>query len=150
MLLARRAYLYGTWVMLLLIIVQFTAAGSGLFSVLRDDAAGAGILLYHAGIGPLVILVLSLLMVVAGFVGRVPWRMTGLAASFIPLLLLQSLLIIPYKYPDDIPALGAMPWLSGLHVVNALFIFWLAFQWPAWTRRDLAAGATAGLVPEHA
>jgi len=30
-----------------------------------------------------------------------------------------------------------MPWLSALHVVNALFIFWLAFQWPVWTRRDL-------------
>ena len=63
--------------------------------------------------------------------------MTGLAAAFIPLLFLQSLFIIPYRYPADIPALGRMPWLSALHVVNALFIFWLAFQWPVWTQRDL-------------
>jgi hypothetical protein len=32
-----------------------------------------------------------------------------------------------------------MPWLSGLHVINALFIFWLAFQWPVWARQDLEA-----------
>ena len=61
-----------------------------------------------------------------------------MAASFFPLLLLQSLLIIPYSYPHDMPALAGMPWLSSLHVLNALFIFWLAFQWPMWTRRDFA------------
>jgi hypothetical protein len=67
--------------------------------------------------------------------------MTGLATSFFPLLVLQSLLIIPYSHPQDFPALASMPWLSGLHVLNALFIFWLAFQWPMWTRRDFAAPA---------
>src|SRR5213593_3194890 len=137
--LARRAYMSGTWLMLVLIIVQFTAAGAGVFSVLAANPSGAGILLYHAITGPLVILVLSVAMIVAAFVARLPWRMTGLAASFVPLLLLQSLFIIPYRYPNDIPALAGMPWLSTLHVVNALFIFWLAFQWPAWTRRDLTA-----------
>jgi hypothetical protein len=137
--LARRVYLYGTWLMLVVIIVQFTAAGAGVFSVLRENASGASILGYHRLVGPLIVLVLSLVMVIAAFVGRLPWRMTGLAASFVPLLLLQSLFIIPYSYPNDIPALSGMPWLSALHVVNALFIFWLAFQWPAWTRRDLGA-----------
>ena len=136
---ARRVYLYGTWLMLLVIIVQFAAAGAGVFSVLRDNAAGANILGYHRAVGPLIVLALSLVMVIAAFVGRLPWRMTGLAASFVPLLFLQSVLIIPYSYPDDIPALKGMPWLSALHVVNALFIFWLAFQWPSWTRRDLTA-----------
>src|SRR6059058_2072330 len=80
---------------------------------------------------------LMLVVIIAAFIGRLPWRMTGLAAAFIPLLFLQSLFIIPYRYPTDIPALGRMPWLSALHVVNALFIFWLAFQWPVWTQRDL-------------
>jgi hypothetical protein len=137
--LARRTYLYGTWIMLVLIILQFTSAGAGVFSLLAQNALGAGILVYHATVGPSTILVLSLVMVLAAFVGRLPWRMTGLATSFVPLLALQSLFIIPYSYPQDIPALAGMPWLSALHVVNALFIFWLAFQWPAWTRRDLAA-----------
>jgi hypothetical protein len=139
--LAQRVYLFGTWLMLVLIIVQFAAAGAGVFSVLRGNSAGASILLYHRGVGPILILVLTIVMVVAAFVGHLPWRMTGLAASFFPLLVLQSLLIIPYSYPKDIPALASMPWLSGLHVLNALFIFWLAFQWPMWTRRDLAIRA---------
>lgn len=136
--LARRAYLFGTWLMLVLIIVQFTLAGAGVFSVLKGNSAGVYILFYHRGAGPILIFVLSLVMVLAAFVGRLPWRMTGLAASFFPLLVLQSLFIIPYAYPKDIPGLASMPWLSALHVVNALFIFWLAFQWPMWTRRDLA------------
>lgn len=135
--LAQRVYLVGTWLMLVLIIVQFAAAGAGLFSILRGNSAGAGILLYHRGVGPILIFVLTIVMVVAAFAGRFPWRMTGLAASFFPLLVLQSLLIIPYAYPNDIPALAGMPWLSSLHVLNALFIFWLAFQWPIWTGRDL-------------
>jgi hypothetical protein len=135
--LARRTYAYGTWLMLVLIIGQFIAAGAGVFSELADNASGAYILLFHAIAGPLAVLIVSLVMIVAGFVGRLPWRMTGLAAAFIGLLFLQSLFIIPYRYPDDIPALAGMPWLSALHVINALFIFWLAFQWPVWARRDL-------------
>ena len=135
--LAQSVYAFGTWSMLVLIIVQFAAAGAGVFSELRGNPAGTTILLYHRGVGPILILVLTIVMVVAAFAGRFPWRMTGLAASFFPLLLLQSLLIIPYSYPNDIPALGRMPWLSSLHVLNALFIFWLAVQWPMWTRRDL-------------
>jgi len=134
---ARRIYQYGTWLMLVVIIGQFTAAGAGVFSTMADNQSGAYILLYHAIAGPVAVLILSLVMIMAAFVGRLPWRMTGLAAAFIPLLFLQSLFIIPYRYPTDIPALGRMPWLSALHVVNALFIFWLAFQWPVWTRRDL-------------
>ena len=136
--LAQRVYLLGTWLMLVLIIVQFAAAGAGVFSVLRGNSAGASILLYHRGVGPILIFVLTIVMVVTAFAGHFPWRMTGMAASFFPLLVLQSLLIIPYSYPNDIPALAGMPWLSSLHVLNALFIFWLAFQWPLWTRRDFA------------
>ena len=136
--LAQRVYLVGTWLMLGLIIVQFAAAGAGVFSVLRGNSAGASILLYHRGVGPILIFVLTIVMVVSAFAGHFPWRMTGMAASFFPLLVLQSLLIIPYSYPNDIPALGQLPWLSSLHVLNALFIFWRAFQWPIWARRDFA------------
>ena len=136
--LARRVYQFGTWLMLVLIIVQFAAAGAGVFSVLRGNPAGASILLYHRGVGPILIFVLTIVMVATALAGHFAWRMTGMAASFFPLLVLQSLLIIPYSYPNDIPALAGMPWLSSLHVLNALFIFWLAFQWPIWTRHDFA------------
>jgi hypothetical protein len=139
--LARRAYQYGTYAMFVLIVVQFVAAGAGLFSVLAQDSNAAGILQYHRAIGPLLVGVVTVLSVVAAFVGRLPWRMTGLAASFFPLMVLQSLLIIPFAYPNDIPALGRMPWLASLHVANALFIFWLALQWPGWARDALDAVA---------
>jgi hypothetical protein len=142
--LARRAYLYCTWAMLALIVVQFIAAGAGLFSALAQDSNAGAILLYHRANGPLLVLLVSLLAVGAGFVGRLPWKMTGLAATFFPLLVLQSVLIIPFAYPDDIPALGRMPWLASLHVANALFIFWLAFQWPMWASDDLAVLAKGG------
>lgn len=140
---ARRTYVIGNWVMLALIIVQFVAAGAGLFSALAEDPSAGNILEYHRATGPLAVLLVSVVLVLAGFVGRLPWRMTGLAASFFPLLVLQSVLIIPFAYPDDIPALSRMPWLASLHVLNALFILWLAFRWPDWTRRDLATLAPA-------
>ena len=139
---ARRSYQYGTWVMLVLIVGQFAAAGAGLFSILstRPQAVtGVNILLYHANVGPLLVALLSIVMILLGFAGRLPWRMTGLAAAFFPLLILQSVFIIPYRYPNSIPALSGMPWLSALHVLNGLFIFWLTFQWPDWTRHDLAS-----------
>ena len=68
-------------------------------------------------------------MIAAACAGHFPWRMTGLAASLFPLLVLQSLFIIPYAYPNDIPVLGTMPWLSSLHVLNALIhLFGLHFS----------------------
>lgn len=139
---ARHGYKYGTWVMLVVIIVQFLAAGAGLFSISASQpqgATGVSILQYHGQVGPAIVFFLSIIMVILGFAGRLPWRMTGVAASFIPLLILQSVFILPYKYQHDMPALAGMPWLAGLHVLNALFIFWLTFQWVEWTRRDLAA-----------
>ncbi len=83
---ARRIYQYGTWLMLVVIIGQFTAAGAGVFSTMADNASGAYILRYHTIAGPLAVLILSLVMIIAAFIGRLPWRMTGLAAAFIPLL----------------------------------------------------------------
>src|SRR5438132_11234726 len=121
--LAQRVYLFGTWLMLVLIIVQFAAAGAGVFSVLRGNSAGASILLYHRGVGPILIFVLSIVMVVTAFAGHFPWRITGMAASFFALLVLQSLLIIPYSYPNDIPTVADMLWLLFLHVLNVLFLF---------------------------
>jgi hypothetical protein len=117
--------------MLGLIVVQIATGGGGVFSLAADDTEGAQILGFHF-LGPLVILVLILIMIAAGFVGRLPWQMTGLAAAFFPLLVLQAIFISPFVNPSR-----GMTWLAGLHVVNAVFIFWLAFQWIEWTRRDL-------------
>ena len=138
--LARQAYRWGTVLMVLLIIIQFTTAGAGVFSAMAGNSEGTGALGFHA-LGALVFLVVSVLMVIAAFVGRLPWRMTGLAAAFVPLLFLQAIFIAPFLAPNDsfTASIGASdkPWLSALHVLNALFIFWLAVEWVEWTRRDL-------------
>jgi hypothetical protein len=137
---AQHAYRWGTVVMFLLIIVQFTTAGAGVFSAMAGDSEGTHALFVHA-LGAPVILVVSLLMVIAAFVGRLPWRMTGLAAAFVPLLFLQGIFIAPFLAPNDsfMTSIGASdkPWLSALHVLNGLFIFWLAVEWVEWTRRDV-------------
>jgi hypothetical protein len=137
---ARQAYRWGTVLILLLIIVQFTTAGAGVFSAMAGNSQGTEALGFHA-LGALVILVVSLLLVIAAFVGRLPWRMTGLAAAFVPLLFLQAIFIAPFLAPNDsfTTSIGASdkPWLSALHVVNGLFIFWLAVAWVEWSRRDL-------------
>ncbi len=145
---ARQIYRWGTVLMFLLIIVQFTTAGAGVFSAMAGNSQGTEALGFHA-LGALVIVVVSLLMVIAAFAGRLPWRMTGLAASFVPLLFLQAIFIAPFVAPNDsfTTSIGASdkPWLSALHVLNALFIFWLAIRWVEWTRRDLELMGRAGL-----
>lgn len=137
---ARQVYRWGTVLMFLLIVVQFTTAGAGVFSKMAGNSQGKEVLGFHV-LGALVIFVLSLLMVIAAFVGRLPWRMTGLAAAFVPLLFLQAIFIAPFLHPNDsfTTSIGASdkPWLSALHVLNGLFIFWLAVTWIEWTRRDL-------------
>jgi len=148
---AQQAYRWGTVLMFLLIVLQFTTAGAGVFSAMAGNSQGTEALGFHV-LGALVIFALSLLMVIAAFVGRLPWRMTGLAAAFVPLLFLQAIFIAPFLAPNDsfMKSIGASdkPWLSALHVLNALFIFWLATEWVEWTRRDLermrAAGRPAG------
>ena len=138
--LAQQVYRWGTVLMFLLIIVQFTTAGAGVFSAMAGNSEGTHALFVHA-LGAPVIFVVSLLMVIAAFVGRLPWRMTGLAAAFVPLLFLQAIFIAPFLAPNDffMTSIGASdkPWLSALHVLNGLFIFWLAVAWIEWTRLDL-------------
>ena len=144
---ARQAYRWGTVLMLLLIIAQFTTAGAGVFSAMAGNSEGTGAFGFHA-LGALVVFVVTVLMVIAAFVGRLPWRMTGLAAAFVPLLFLQGIFIAPFLAPNDsfATSIGASdkPWLSALHVLNGLFIFWLAVQWVEWTRRDLERMRGAG------
>jgi hypothetical protein len=74
--------------------------------------------------------------------------MTGLAAAFVPLLFLQAIFIAPLIAPNDSLAtsIGASdkPWISALHVLNALFIFWLVTRWVQLVRRDLERMRRAG------
>lgn len=134
--------------MLILVLLQFLFAGLGVFSVIPPNpyAGGAYFLQYHAFIGPILIAILSLVIVVIGFMARLPWRMTGMGGAFFGLLVLQSLLLVPYHVAQDNASMAGLRPISGLHVLNALFIFWLAVEWPFWARRDLAASGGAKAV----
>src|SRR5437588_7260708 len=106
---ARRTFALGSWLLVVAILAQFLLAGLGIF-------AEAGFLPWHASIGAAVVALLALLLVVAGWIGRVPGRTVGLAASVIGLVVVQSLLLFPYHLNVQ----GSARAVSGLHVLNAL------------------------------
>jgi hypothetical protein len=64
---------------------------------------------------------LPLVLIAVGWYGRVPARTLWLTAAVVGLVVLQSLLIAPYRAA----ATGWVRAIAGLHVVNALFIFWV-------------------------
>lgn len=127
--------------MLLLIVVQFALGGAGVFSVMAGDANGRNAFGFHI-LGALVLAMVSVLMVLLALIGRLPWRMTGLAAAFFPLVFLQAVFISPLIEPSK--SFSDKPWVATLHVLNALFIFWLATEWVGWTVRDLERMRSAG------
>lgn len=114
---ARRAYVVGVSVLVLAVVVQFLLAGLGLF-------ADAQFLMWHAIGGAGVIFSLSLVLVVVGRLGRVPGTTLWLTAAVAGLVVVQSLLLSPYH----MNATGPLRAVAGLHVVNALVIFWVVFR----------------------
>ncbi|HKF75850.1 MAG TPA: DUF6220 domain-containing protein [Candidatus Dormibacteraeota bacterium] len=120
---ARRVYVIGIRLLALLVVAQFLLAGLGIFF-------DPQFLAWHAAAGAGAIGLLSLLLVPVGRVGRVPGRTLWLTASVLGLVIVQSLLLAPYH----LAATGILRAVSGLHVVNALLIFWVVLQLLARTR----------------
>ena len=115
--LARRLYVYGVWLLLASIIVQFFLAGIGLL----DDPS---FLYWHANVNGAVVGLLPLALIAVGWYGRVSAPTLWLTAAVFGLVVLQSLLIAPYRAA----ATGWLRAVAGLHVVNALFIFWVGLR----------------------
>jgi hypothetical protein len=114
---ALRTYLVGVWVLLVAIVVQFLLAGLGIFA----DGSFIGI---HATFGAAVVALLALLLTIAGGIGGVPRRTVWLTLAVFGLVILQSLLLFPYH----LGAQGVLRAISGLHVLNALLIFFVCLQ----------------------
>jgi len=112
---ARRAFVWGTYVVAAAVVVQFLLAGLGIF-------ADSYFFFFHAVVNAPIIALLPLVLVLVGWYGGVPIRLRWLMAAIFGLTVLQSLLLVPYHMPSS----GALRYISGLHVVNALFIFWVA------------------------
>jgi hypothetical protein len=112
---ARRAFVWGTYVVAAAVVVQFLLAGLGIF-------ADSYFFFFHAVVDAPIIALLPLVLVLVGWYGGVPIRLRWLMAAIFGLTVLQSLLLVPYHMLSS----GALRYISGLHVVNALFIFWVA------------------------
>lgn len=115
---ARRAFVIGTWLVAASVAVQFLLAGLGIFY----DWSGS--FFWHANINGAIVFFLPLLMILAGWYARMPGRVLWMTAAIPGLVIVQSLLLFPYH----MHATGVVRAISGLHVVNALFIFWVALQ----------------------
>ena len=114
--LARRIFEYGVYLVVALVVVQVLLAGFGIF-------AGAGFF-WHANVNGAVVFFVPLLLILVGWYGGVPLR-TRLWMLAIPgLVIVQSLLLIPYHSNVQ----GPLRAVAGIHAANALFIFWVALQ----------------------
>lgn len=114
---ARRAFVVGTWLVVASVLIQVLLAGLGVFTY-------AGFFFWHARVNGTIVFFLPLVLVLVGWIGRVPGRILWLAAALPGLVIVQSLLLVPYR----MNAQGVLRAISGLHVLNALFIFWVALQ----------------------
>lgn len=114
---ARLAYMIGVRLLLASILIQFLLAGLGVFD-------SAYFFFWHTSVNAVIVGLLPLVLVAVGWFGRVPRRTLWLTASVFGLVALQSLLLFPYH----LGATGLVRAVSGLHVVNALVIFWVGLQ----------------------
>jgi hypothetical protein len=115
--LARRIFEYGVYLVVVLVVVQVLLAGLGVF-------ASATFFSWHTGVNGALVFFVPLLLILAGWYGGVPVRTRLLMAAIPGLVILQSLLIIPYRSNVQ----GPLRAIAGLHAANALFIFWVALQ----------------------
>lgn len=115
---ARSVYVFGIYLLGIAVLVQFLFAGLGIFFDYEFLA------LWHAAVGAGVIGGLSLLLIPIGLMGRVPGRTLWLTASVLGLVVVQSLLLVPFHTG----ASGVVRAISGLHVINALLIFWVVLR----------------------
>jgi hypothetical protein len=114
--LARRTFEYGVYLVVALVVVQVLLAGLGIF-------ARAGFF-WHTSVNGTLVFFVPLLLILAGWYGRVPVRTRLLMLAIPGLVIVQSLLLIPYHANVQ----GPLRAIAGLHAANALFIFWVALQ----------------------
>ncbi len=122
-------------------------AGLGVF-------ADAGFFFWHTSVNAVVVGCLPLLLVLVGWFGRAPRHILWLAAA------VPGLTALPYHMSARAGALRA---ISGLHVLNEIFIFWIALRLVEQTRHwsvaapsdrladteDALPGAVLGPGPEE-
>jgi uncharacterized protein DUF6220 len=107
---ARKTFVALAWLFLVAVAIQFLLAGLGVL--------GGGSMEPHRVWGFLVLHLIPILMLIAAIVGRMGRNVIVLTVTLFLLVFLQPLFADPELDP---------PWLRSLHVLNALFIFSLAY-----------------------
>jgi len=113
----RRVFEIGVYVLVAAVLIQFFLAGLGIFG-------SASLLYWHTTVNALVIFVLSIALVIVGWLGKYDRLTVGLPGILIGMVILQSLLLFPYHLGAPI----AVRAISALHVVNGVAIFWVALH----------------------
>jgi hypothetical protein len=116
-LMARTAYLWGTRLVVALILLQVLLAGIGIFA--QPEA-----LFWHSAVNSIAVFALPLLLVGVGWYAGIPRRTLAWCAAISGLVILQSILLVPYHLGSQ----GMLRAVSGLHALNALLIFWVALH----------------------
>ena len=112
--LAGRIFEYGVYMVVALVVIQVLLAGLGIF-------ARAGFF-WHANVNGALVFFVPLLLILVGWYAGVPVRTRLLMLAIPGLVIVQSLLLIPYHANVQ----GPLRAIAGLHAANALFIFWVA------------------------
>jgi Family of unknown function (DUF6220) len=111
---AKRVFNIGIYVVVAAVLLQFFFGGLVIFV----DSAQLG---WHL-LGAAVLFFLPIILALAGWLGRVGWRVILLTLAVPVLVFVQALLIGPYREAVQ----GPLRIVAAFHVVNALVIFWVA------------------------
>ena len=114
---ARRLFEIGVYVLVADVVLQLFLAGLGIFGSAEYFAL-------HGIWNALVMFVLAIVLVVLGWLGKYDRLTVGLPGIIVGMIIVQSLLLTPYRMGAPL----ALRWISALHVVNGVAIFWVAIH----------------------
>ena len=113
----RRVFEIGVYVLVADVALQLFLAGLGIFG-------SASLLEWHTTYNAIAIFVLSIVLVVLGWLGKYDRLTVGMPGIIIGMEIVQSLLLFPYHMGAPLVVRA----ISALHVVNGVAIFWVAIH----------------------
>jgi len=113
----RRVFEIGVYILVADVLLQLFLAGLGIFG-------SAQLLDWHTTYNSLAIFLLSIALVVVGWLGHYDRMTVGMPGIIVGMVILQSLLLFPYHLGAPL----ALRAISALHVVNGVAIFWVALH----------------------
>lgn len=114
---ARQVFQYGIYVVVGATVLQFFLAGLGIF-------ADPTLMFLHTSVNSFLVGLLPLVLAGVGWYAGVERRTLLLAVAMFGLAFLQSLFLIPFHLALQ----GPLRYISALHALNAVFIFWVALH----------------------